>query len=163
MLEMQKNVCIICYHKMDNNHENSITIPCGCNFCDIRHFEFFFNDKKRIEIGKEFVCYCSYKYTIKDIYNLGLICSEKSRKLLRRPIIDYLNYILNEECCNCGCKEPNLNRIRYKDKNEENIQLLAKYKELKHYFCKACVEKIKEKEPFLCNICDKEHIFRSKK
>lgn len=163
ILEIKQNFCLICCHKMVDNRESTITIPCNCNFCDIKHFEYFFNNAKSLEKGKELVCYCSYKYNIKDIYNLGLIFSEKNQKLLRKSVIDYLNDILIGKCCNCQSNQTNLDRIRYKDKSEENNKLLAKYKELKHYFCNSCIEIIKEKDSFLCKICYKEHIFRSKK
>ena len=50
--EIKKNVCLICCHKMDDYQEDKITVPCGCNFCSNHHFEFFFNQKKPIQIEK---------------------------------------------------------------------------------------------------------------
>ena len=163
IIEIKKNVCLICCHKMNNNQEDKITVPCGCNFCSNHHFEFFFKEKKPIHIEKEFLCYCSYKYNIKDIYNLGLQFSKLYHKFLRKSVIDYLNNILKGQCCICKSKELCQERIRYKDNEMENQEILSNYKELKHYFCKNCSENIKEKNRFKCNVCYTEHIFKPRK
>ena len=79
---------------------------------------------------------------------------------LRQQVIEYLNYLLKKKCCVCESDKSNLNKIKYKDKNDK---IFAGYKELKHYFCKECTEKIKDKDIFNCKICEEEHTFRAKK
>ena len=167
--EMQKNICLFCCHKMEigNNSEKSIRIPCGCYFCSFSHFEAFFKDRKPIIKDKEFVCYCSHKYSTKELYDLGIMFLNASNKALKKCVIDNLNNILKNGCCICENKNILLNRIRYKDKedfenNEENRKLLSTYKELKHFFCKNCTEKINPNELFLCKICDKFHFLYQK-
>ena len=162
--EVRKNVCLICCYKIENNLE-SITIPCGCHFCSEKHMEYYFKEKKPIIKEKEFLCYCNYKYSIKDIYNLGLLFIKSdynSLNKLKRNILDYLNLILSKECCICEWKDIVPNKIRYKDDNEKNNEVLSGYKELKHFICKACIKQLHEEQKFFCKICDKYHIFSPK-
>ena len=161
--EVKKNVCIYCCHKTDNNSENPIAIPCGCHFCSEEHLECYFKEKKPIAKEKDYLCYCSYKYNIKDIYNLGLIfikSKNDSLNKLKKNILDKLNSILAKECCGCDRKEVVLNKIRYKDENKNEV--LSGYKELKHFLCQICSEQILPSQKFLCKICDKNHIFAPK-
>ena len=164
--EVKKNVCLICCHKFENNLEKTIAIPCGCRFCSEKHMEYYFKEKKPIIKEKEFLCYCNYKYNIKDIYNLGLLFIKldyNSLNILKRDILDYLNLILSKECCICERKDIVPNKIRYKDENEKNSEVLSGYKELKHFICQTCIKQIHEGQKFLCKICDKYHIFSPKK
>ena len=161
--EVKQNCCLICYHKLEENTDHQFTIPCGCRFCSYTHFEFYFKDKKPIKKDKEYICYCSYVYEIKDIYNLGLIFLDFSNKFLRKTVIEYLNYILESQCCVCQSKEIFMKRVRYEDNKENDEKTFARYKELKHCFCKSCSEKIKNKEQFECKICNKVHILSIKK
>ena len=165
--ETQRNICLICCHIIGKNEQNIIKIPCGCFFCCEKHIKFYFSQKKPILKEKEFICYCSYKYQIKDIYNLGLIFSRKlSLNKLRKPIIEYLNNRLKNHCCSCLSKDGLILdfSIRYKD--DENLggkDIISNYKELKHYFCRNCEEKINDRDLFYCKICCKQHILRQKK
>ena len=160
--EIKENICLICCHKIDNYSENPIIIPCGCHFCSEKHLEFYFKEKKPIIKEKEFLCYCTYKYSFKDIYNLGLLfikSNNNSLNKLKKNILDNLNSILSKECCACIRKEVIPNKIRYKDENEKNNEILSGYKELKHFFCQTCTKQIQQGQKFLCKICDKNHIF----
>ena len=161
--EVKQNCCLICYHKLEENTDHQFTIPCGCRFCSYTHFEFYFKDKKPIKKDKEYICYCSYVYEIKDIYSLGQIFLDFSNKFLRKTVIEYLNYILESQCCVCQSKEIFMKRVRYEDNKENDEKTFARYKELKHCFCKSCSEKIKNKEQFECKICNKVHILSIKK
>ena len=164
--EVKKNICLICCHKNDNNSENPIIIPCGCHFCSEKHLEFYFKNKNPILKEKGFLCYCSYKYNIKDIYNLGLLfikSNNNSLNKLKKNILDNLNSILSTECCVCIKKEVVPNKIRYKDENEKNNEILSGYKELKHFFCQSCSKQMQDGQTFLCQICDKNHMFTPKK
>ena len=163
--EVKKNICLICCHKIDNNSENPIVIPCGCHFCSEKHLEFYLKAKNPILKEKGFLCYCSYKYDIKDIFNLGLLfikSNNNSLNKLKKNILDYLNSILSKECCICINKEVVPKKIRYKDENEKNNEVLSGYKELKHFFCQTCSKQMQDGHKFLCKICDKNHIFTPK-
>ena len=167
--EIKKNICVLCCHKIEikNDSEKPIIIPCGCHFCSFKHLEEFFKNNKPIIKDEEFICFCSHKYSTKELYDLGIIFLNISSKILKKSVIDYLNNILKKECCVCENREIEVNRIRYKDKEEneyleENEEILTTYKELKHFFCKICTEKIKPNESFLCKICDKNHILYPK-
>jgi hypothetical protein len=163
--EIKKNICLICCHKIDNNSENPIIIPCGCHFCSEKHLEFYFKNKNPILKEKGFLCYCSNKYNIKDIYNLGLLfikSNNNSLNKLKKNILDNLNSILSKECCVCIKKEVVPKKIRYKDENGKNNEVLSGYKELKHFFCQTCSKQMQDGQKFLCKICDKIHIFTPK-
>ena len=173
--EVKKSICLVCCHRMENKTDKQVIIPCGCQFCSETHLEYYFREKKSIiknKEYKEFMCYCTYKYSLKNMYDLGIFFSKFDNKAinkLKKNVMEYFNCILMKQCCACENKEIIFNKIRYKDKekdensqNEEKEEILSGYKELKHFFCKICTEKIKEKEKFLCKICDKEHIFYPK-
>ena len=162
--EMKKNICLVCCVKAAKI-DNPITIPCGCVFCSYKHLESFFRDHHPIIKDKPFRCYCSYEYDIKDLYNLGLLFPNKTylKINLRKNVIERLNYIFEKKCCKCLNEDVFERKIKYKDSEEKEKKILTGYKELKHRFCKACVEKIKDKESFICQICDKEHIFLYRK
>ena len=163
--EVKKNICLICCHKIDNNSENPIFIPCGCHFCSEKHLEFYLKAKNPILKEKGFLCYCSYKYDIKDIYNLGLLFIKSNNNALnklKKNILDNLNSILSKECCICVNKEVVPNKIRYKDENEKNNEVLSGYKELKHFFCQTCSKQMQDGHKFLCKICGRNHIFTPK-
>ena len=171
--EVKKSICLVCCVRMENNTDKQVIIPCGCHFCCETHLEYYFREKKSIIKNKEykdFMCYCTHQYSLKNMYDLGIFFSKfdnKSINKLKKNVMEYFNCILMKQCCACENKEIILNKIRYKDKdenlpNEEKEDILSGYKELKHFFCKICTEKIKEKEKFLCKICDKEHIFYPK-
>ena len=159
--QIKQSICLICCHKIEINQEDKIEIPCGCIFCNCKHLQFYFEEKKSISKGKEFVCYCSYKYNLKDIYNLGLKSYILPNSNLRKTVIEYFNNILKSQCSICENKEE-LKNIRYKDdkKSEENNEILAGYKLLKHFLCRNCIENKKDKDRFFCKICNKEHIFK---
>ena len=165
--ETKQNICLICSRKIDKNEENIMKIPCGCIFCGEKHLKFYFEQKNPISREKEYICYCSYIYKIQDIYNLGIMFSRSlPLNKLRKKIIEYLNNKLQKQCCACISKDDIImnNSIRYKDdKNTENNEILPNYKELRHYLCRNCSEKITNKEIFLCKICNKQHIFISRK
>ena len=173
--EVKKSICLVCCHRMENKTDKQVIIPCGCQFCSETHLEYYFREKKSIiknKEYKEFMCYCTHKYSLKDMYDLGIFFSKFDNKAinkLKKNVMEYFNCILMKQCCACENKDIIFNKIRYKDKdkdensqNEEKEEILSGYKELKHFFCKVCTEKIKEKEKFLCKICDKEHIFYPK-
>ena len=162
--EMKKNICLVCCVKAEKI-DNPIIIPCGCVFCTYKHFESFFKDHHPIIKEKPYICYCSYEYQKKDLYNLGLIFSNKTyyKFNLRKIVIEKLNYIFEKKCCICLNEDVFEKKIRYKDSDEKEKKILTGYKELKHRLCKVCAEKIKDKEIFRCQICDKEHIFLYKK
>ena len=173
--EVKKSICLVCCHRMENKTDKQVIIPCGCQFCSDTHLEYYFREKKSIiknKEYKEFMCYCTHKYSLKDMYDLGIFFSKFDNKAinkLKKNVMEYFNCILMKQCCACDNKDIIFNKIRYKDKdkdensqNEEKEEILSGYKELKHFFCKVCTEKIKEKEKFLCKICDKEHIFYPK-
>ena len=167
--EIQDNICVLCCHKIeiDKNSEKPIKIPCGCHFCSYKHFEEFFKNNKPIIKQEEFLCYCRHKYDTKEIYDLGIMFVNISNKVLKKSVIEYLNNKLKNECCVCENNDILVDRIRYKDKeekegNEKNEEVLTTYKELKHFFCKICNEKIKPFSLFLCKICDKNHILYPK-
>jgi len=44
--EVKRSICLICCHRMENNTEKQVTIPCGCHFCSETHLEYFFREKK---------------------------------------------------------------------------------------------------------------------
>ena len=163
--EIKKNICLVCCHK-DDKMLNPIIIPCGCVFCSYNHLEFYFKDKNPIKKEKQFVCYCAHKYEIKDLYKLGLIFYNKSYKtFLRKEVIGNLNNIFEKKCCQCLSEEvfDKDKKIRYKDNEEKEEEILAGYKELKHKLCKNCSEKINNRDIIRCKFCDKEHIFCSRK
>ena len=166
IFEIKQNVCLICCYKITNNEENRIYIPCGCNFCSSKHFEYYFKEKKPIQPGEKYICYCSHKYNKKEIYNIGVKFS-KDYFFLRKQVFKYLNYLLKEKCCLCESDKPCSNKIKYKDENENEEEntgdIFDPYNELKHHFCKECNEKIKNKDKFYCKICEKKHIFKTKK
>jgi len=74
-----------------------------------------------------------------------------------------LNLILSKECCICERKDIVPNKIRYKDENEKNSEILSGYKELKYFICQTCIKQMHEGQKFLCKICDKHYIFTPKK
>lgn len=60
---------------MENKTDKQVIIPCGCQFCSETHLEYYFREKKSIiknKEYKEFMCYCTHKYSLKDMYDLGI-------------------------------------------------------------------------------------------
>ena len=101
--EVKKSICLVCCNKMENNTDKQVIIPCGCHFCSETHLEYYFREKKSIIKNKEykdFMCYCTHKYSLKNMYDLGIFFSKFDSKpinKLKKNVMEYFNCILMKQ------------------------------------------------------------------
>ena len=96
--EIKNKFCIYCLNDLSGP---AYKIPCGCSFCSIDHIKKYFHLKNKLKDNTDYVCICSYEYSNKDIYDLGIFFKKNKLFSLKLDAIDILNNFLSYQCCFC--------------------------------------------------------------
>ena len=154
-------VCIYCLKKIGTKNNSKMIFPCGCAVCNKDELEKYFTEQNIL--SEDYQCLCEYKYQPKDLYTLAEKCKKAGSESICFLIINIFHkYILYRGCCGCGSKQKDI-QIKYKiEKSNTNEFFFEDYlNSLTHFFCKNCDNKYKNQQ-FICNYCNKIHVYLGK-
>ena len=142
---LKKSICLYCQNDMKNTQ---FKLPCGCNFCSLKHLEKFFKHLVGYKLKYNYKCICAYEY--KPYQILELCDFLRMNKIYENTdkYINHLKIIFQNFCCKCGNIKNKIFPISVGESNQKF-----------HNICEDCFKIINNNKSLNCKICNKIHTY----
>ena len=146
---LKSYICLYCFKDIKNNN-SLFKMPCGCNFCNREHLEYFYKYIVMNRITYNYKCLCAYQYNPSKVLQLCIILNNNKIYENNQHYINHLENIFSNICCKCAGTRKGLFNISVDENFIYNFI---------HKICCDCLNlKKNNNNNFIeCIICNKKH------
>ena len=146
---LKSYICLYCFKVIKDNN-SFFKIPCGCNFCNKEHLEYFFKLIVGNKLTHNYKCLCAYQYKPSKVLELCIFLKNNKIYENNQHYINHLESIFSNICCKCACTGKQL----FNTSVDENFIF-----NFIHKICCNCLnlDKSNNNKILECIICNKKH------